>query len=295
MDNGDQPTSKSEKEDTSCRKEHDSMVPNIAGVFEPKAKASSRHDFVKTTSYDPDPSRVPDRNIFDTHCHLDRLFLSYKSRTKLGITESLPAFMKRFKALRFLKDRFPAAFGPKFEGCISNCCDPDTWRDRDLYEWLMAEDGVSLAFGCHPSKAHLFDASARRLLRRYLRHDKVVALGEIGLDSTYYGTRATQYVQRRVFREQLEMALEARKPLVIHLRGSVVEDALDVMKDTLVSFSYSCFAVFKSRNPLSAASRKKDNFGHSFALLQLQRECCGKFHETLSRDEIRSRASLFRL
>ena len=53
-------------------------------------------------------------------------------------------------------------------------------------------------------------------LRELLRHPKVVALGEIGLD--YHYDFSPRDVQKRVFIEQMAIASEARVPIVIHTR-----------------------------------------------------------------------------
>ncbi len=87
------------------------------------------------------------------------------------------------------------------------------------------EAGIRLA-GAHPSLratvgVHPHDAAKAapetfERLRELLRHPKVVALGEIGLD--YHYNFSPPEVQREVFRRQLELAAEAGKPVVIHTR-----------------------------------------------------------------------------
>jgi TatD DNase family protein len=48
--------------------------------------------------------------------------------------------------------------------------------------------------------------------------DQVVAIGEIGLD--YYRDRAPRPAQRRVFGEQLDLAAEVGRPVVVHDRDA---------------------------------------------------------------------------
>jgi TatD DNase family protein len=115
------------------------------------------------------------------------------------------------------QEQFKDAFGSKFEGCISVCCDPPTWT-KTWYEWLIRENNVWLTYGCHPAKAALFDESAETTLQMLLSFPKVVALGEIGLDETYYERQgATQEVQIDAFKRQVEIARRMNKSLVIHL------------------------------------------------------------------------------
>ena len=49
-------------------------------------------------------------------------------------------------------------------------------------------------------------------------HPKVLAIGEIGLD--YHYDFSPRDVQRAAFEQQLAIAAEARKPIVIHTRES---------------------------------------------------------------------------
>jgi TatD DNase family protein len=53
-------------------------------------------------------------------------------------------------------------------------------------------------------------------MERLLAHPRVVALGEIGLD--YHYDKSPRDQQRAAFVEQMRLACEARKPIVIHTR-----------------------------------------------------------------------------
>jgi len=70
--------------------------------------------------------------------------------------------------------------------------------------------------GVHPHDARKATAQTWDRMRELLAHPKVVALGEIGLD--YHYDHSPRDVQRRVFAEQLRIAREARKPVIIHTR-----------------------------------------------------------------------------
>jgi TatD DNase family protein len=63
-------------------------------------------------------------------------------------------------------------------------------------------------------------------LRELARHNKVIAIGEIGLD--YYRDRAARDVQQQVLCEQLALAAELGKPVIIHNREAS-EDVLDIL------------------------------------------------------------------
>ena len=53
-----------------------------------------------------------------------------------------------------------------------------------------------------------------------LKHPKVVAIGEFGLDDGWCNDSKNEFAnQERVFRRQIKLALKTEKPMVLHLRG----------------------------------------------------------------------------
>ncbi|MEO8028399.1 MAG: TatD family hydrolase [Bryobacteraceae bacterium] len=76
--------------------------------------------------------------------------------------------------------------------------------------------GFYATVGVHPHDASKATDSDFTNLAGLLRHPKVVALGEIGLD--YHYDFAPKERQHEVFREQMRLAAEAQKPIVIHTR-----------------------------------------------------------------------------
>jgi TatD DNase family protein len=70
--------------------------------------------------------------------------------------------------------------------------------------------------GIHPHDAAKANDSDFARLRELLHHPRVVALGEIGLD--YHYDFSPRDRQQAVFQEQLSIAKEAGKPVVIHTR-----------------------------------------------------------------------------
>ena len=75
---------------------------------------------------------------------------------------------------------------------------------------------VYAAVGWHPHEADSFDEAGEALLRQLAARDKVVAIGEIGLDYHYDFSPREQ--QMKVFRRQMELAEELDLPVVIHDR-----------------------------------------------------------------------------
>jgi len=88
-----------------------------------------------------------------------------------------------------------------------------------LLDMAEHEAGIWCALGVHPHDADSWRGGPdRRRLQELLAHPAVVAVGECGLD--FYYDHAERAVQERVFREQVEIALDASLPVVIHNRDS---------------------------------------------------------------------------
>jgi TatD DNase family protein len=74
--------------------------------------------------------------------------------------------------------------------------------------------------GVHPHDASQWTDETRDILRQWLGHERVVAVGECGLD--YHYMNSPQPEQRRAFAEQVSLAREVDMPVSIHVRS---EDA----------------------------------------------------------------------
>ncbi|KAK2507733.1 hypothetical protein MC885_008550 [Smutsia gigantea] len=148
--------------------------------------------------------------FIDSHCHLDILFSKF-------------FFQGAFSNFRELHS---SSFPKKFQGCISDFCNPRTLNNGQ-WEELLKEDMVWGAFGCHPYFARQYDDIQERKILQSLRHPKAIAFGAIGLD---YSDRCTTPAleQRRVFVRQLQLAVSLRMPLVIHCREAE-NDLLDLL------------------------------------------------------------------
>ncbi len=99
---------------------------------------------------------------------------------------------------------------------------------RAAVELADRHEAIYAAVGIHPHDARNWDTQTARILRGLAAHPKVVAIGEIGLD--YYRDRSPRDVQRRVFRDQLALAGELGKPVIIHDREAH-KDVLRILSD----------------------------------------------------------------
>lgn len=98
---------------------------------------------------------------------------------------------------------------------------------------------VYAAAGFHPEYAADVPENWESELLRLLDHEKVVALGEIGLD--YHYPEPPHDVQQMVFRRQLEIANERNMPVVIHSRDAS-GDTLEILKEYKPRGVLHCFS-----------------------------------------------------
>ena len=99
------------------------------------------------------------------------------------------------------------------------------------------------AAGVHPDDVGELNEENFRRLRAVLQEEKMVAVGEIGMD--YYWDNVSHEVQKTWFIRQLELARELDMPVIIHSREAAA-DTLQIMKEharglegVIHCFSYS--------------------------------------------------------
>ena len=95
-------------------------------------------------------------------------------------------------------------------------------------ELAARNDRIYATVGIHPHEASKLDSGAVEALESIARRERVVAVGEIGLD--YYRDRQPRDVQRECFCRQIEMACRIGKPAVFHVRDAY-EDFLRIVPD----------------------------------------------------------------
>lgn len=83
------------------------------------------------------------------------------------------------------------------------------------------------AIGVHPDEAGSLDEEKFSRMSDLLDLDKIVAVGEIGLD--YYWDKEKHDIQKKWFVRQLELAREVGLPVIIHSRDAA-KDTLDIIK-----------------------------------------------------------------
>lgn len=91
-----------------------------------------------------------------------------------------------------------------------------------------AHDFIYAAVGWHPVDAIDFTDEDLLWLEELTHHEKVVALGEMGLD--YHWDKSPKDVQKDVFRKQIALAKKVNLPIIIHNREAT-EDVIALLKE----------------------------------------------------------------
>lgn len=98
---------------------------------------------------------------------------------------------------------------------------------RDSIELAEKYPFIYAAAGVHPDEVGTLNNETFSWLEEQCDHDKVVAVGEIGLD--YYWDHESHDLQKEWFMKQLDLAERKNLPVIIHSRDAAA-DTLEIMK-----------------------------------------------------------------
>ncbi|MBN1391321.1 MAG: TatD family hydrolase [Sedimentisphaerales bacterium] len=139
--------------------------------------------------------------LIDTHCHL----------TFEGLNEDVAAVIERSRAAGVT-------------GWIT--VGTDSKENQKVIELAEKFENMYAAVGIHPHEARTVTADTLKELRALAQSNKVVAIGETGLD--YHYNFSSREEQRTVFGEHLKIAAELNLPVVIHSREAF-EETMEIL------------------------------------------------------------------
>lgn len=141
--------------------------------------------------------------IFDTHTHLN--VEQFK--------DEIPEVMERARELGVSEMAVVGFDTPTIEKSL---------------ELSHTYENIYSIIGWHPTEAGSYTKEIETKLQQQLEDERVVALGEIGLD--YYWMEDPKEVQDKVFRRQIAIAKEMNLPISIHTRDAI-EDTYKILKE----------------------------------------------------------------
>lgn len=142
--------------------------------------------------------------FIDSHCHLDRLNLTeFDNNLDNVVSAAKTANVNQLLCVSVTLDDFPS-----------------------MVDKTAHYDNVLLSCGAHPLNQE--DAIDLKRLIQLGQHERVIAIGETGLD--YFYAPETKALQLDSFRKHVKAAIELNKPLIIHTRDAQ-QDTLDILRD----------------------------------------------------------------
>ena len=117
----------------------------------------------------------------------------------------------------------------------------DREYNKEVLELVKQYDNMYGALGIHPETVDDYSLDDIEFIKNNLSNEKIVAIGEIGLD--YHYTKENKDEQIKLLEMQLSLAEEYNLPVIIHSRDAT-EDTINTLKKfncrgTIHSFSGS--------------------------------------------------------
>ena len=149
----------------------------------------------------------------DTHCHIT-----------MNDYDDIPSLIDKIKDSGVSK-------------IIVNGCDMQS--NIEVLELVKKYDIVYGSLGFHPTELDDFNDEYLSWLDEHIDDEKIVALGEIGLDYHYDDTDKNKEID--VFRKQLNIAKKHNKPVIVHSRDAI-QDTYDILSEYGLMGSIHCFS-----------------------------------------------------
>jgi TatD DNase family protein len=140
----------------------------------------------------------------DSHCHLDKLnYDELHDGIQDVLNKAKAANVEQLLSVGVTLDSFPA-----------------------MMELIKPYPQIMASCGVHPLDVE--SNFSLEQFKRYVADERVVAVGETGLD--YHYQPDTAELQKRRFEQQVDVAVDVNKPLIIHTRNAR-QDTLDILKN----------------------------------------------------------------
>ena len=114
----------------------------------------------------------------------------------------------------------------------------DRKSNEEVLELVSKYDIVYGALGIQPEEIEDYTEENLKFIEEHICDDKIVAVGEIGLDYHYECDRD---LQKELFKRQLEIAKKYHKPVIVHSRDSI-QDTYDILEYSGVVGSMHCYS-----------------------------------------------------
>lgn len=112
--------------------------------------------------------------------------------------------------------------------------------NQEVLVRVKENDNVYGVIGIHPEFVDSYQEEDLKWIEEHLQDEKIVGIGEIGLDYHYDDTKKEE--QKRLFERQIVLAQEYHKTVVVHSRDAIL-DTYEIMKKyPNVKFILHCYS-----------------------------------------------------
>lgn len=108
---------------------------------------------------------------------------------------------------------------------INNGCDRKS--NEEVLSLIEKYDCMYGAIGIHPESVDTYKEEDLKDIEKHINDNKVVAIGEIGLD--YHYGKENRLKQIDLFEKQLQLAEKYNKPVIVHSREATL-DTIEILK-----------------------------------------------------------------
>lgn len=111
--------------------------------------------------------------------------------------------------------------------------------NKEVLDVVNKYKNIYGTLGFHPEDIDKFNDNSLSIIESNLNNEKIVAIGEIGLD--YYWVKDNKEEQKELLRKQMKIAEKYNMPVVIHSREAAL-DTYEILKDYKVKGTIHCFS-----------------------------------------------------
>lgn len=110
--------------------------------------------------------------------------------------------------------------------------------NREVLELVKKYDVVYGALGIQPEELYDYNDDSLKFIEEHINDEKIIAVGEIGLDYHY---DTDKDLQKELFKRQLEIAYKYNKPVIIHSRDCI-QETYNILKESKVKGTMHCYS-----------------------------------------------------
>lgn len=114
----------------------------------------------------------------------------------------------------------------------------DRKSNEEILKLVKKYDIVYGALGIHPDQCEKVSNEDFMFIEEHINDDKIVAVGEIGLDYHY---DLDKDMQKELFKKQLDIASKYNKPVIIHSRDSI-QETYNILKEYKIKGIMHCYS-----------------------------------------------------